>query len=103
MNKKDLIRKISITTKMTYKEIDLILTSVLENIILSVSEGEIVKLIGFGSFYRSQKFEKRQSNSHSKMSIAQSTVPFKPRFSAGKFFKEKVSETREYLNLKSII
>ena len=53
MNKKDLIRKIAITTKMTYKEIDLILTSTLENIILAVSKGERVRLVGFGSFYKS--------------------------------------------------
>jgi DNA-binding protein HU-beta len=96
MNKKDLIRKIAITTKMTYKEIDLILTSTLENIILAVSRGETVRLVGFGSFYRSQKLERNLITSENKTFLNPPTVSVRTKFSVGKFFKEKVNE-----NLKS--
>jgi DNA-binding protein HU-beta len=93
MNKKDLIRKIAITTKMTYKEIDLILTSILENIILAVSEGERVRLVGFGSFYRSQKLDRYLSNCENKTFVNNQNGSIKTKFSVGKFFKEKVNDS----------
>lgn len=93
MNKKDLIRKIAITTKMTYKEIDLILTSTLENIILAVSKGERVRLVGFGSFYRSQKLERNLPNYENKTFASTQNVSVRTKFSVGKFFKEKVNDS----------
>jgi DNA-binding protein HU-beta len=93
MNKKDLIRKIAITTKMTYKEIDLILTSTLENIILAVSKGERVRLVGFGSFYKSQKVKKNLPNCENKTFVSTQNVSVRAKFSVGKFFKEKVNDS----------
>ena len=80
MNKKELISKISQSTCMTKKEIDLILTSTLEIIMDVVSEGEKVQLVGFGSFYTRKKILEKNS-----------TTVCRIKFSSGKFFKEKVN------------
>ena len=93
MNKKDLIRKIAITTKMTYKEIDLILTSTLDNIILALSKGERVRLVGFGYFYKSQKVKKNLPNCENKTFVSTQNVSVRAKFSVGKFFKEKVNDS----------
>lgn len=50
MNKKDLVNHIAYKTELTKKEIDTVLTSILEIIVNKVSEGERVRLVGFGSF-----------------------------------------------------
>lgn len=84
MNKKELINTIFHETPMTKKEIDLVLTKILETIMISVSNGEKVQLVGFGSFSSIRR--KRNINSIS-LRPYNSVV----KFSAGKFFKEKVN------------
>jgi nucleoid DNA-binding protein len=49
MNKKDLIDEVASKTDLTKKEIDTVLTSILEIITSRVSEGDRVRLVGFGS------------------------------------------------------
>lgn len=90
MNKKELIDRIFHETPMTKKEIDLLLTKILETIMISVSNGEKVQLVGFGSFSSS----KRKTNVDSV--LKQDSMSIKScksviRFSPGKFFKEKVN------------
>jgi len=88
MNKKDLIQDVCYKTKMTKKEIDVVLTSILEVVIDKVSEGERVRLVGFGSFYAHKK--KCTAGSLTSNSIPQkSTIKFSP----GKFFKQKINNT----------
>lgn len=86
MNKKDLVNDIAYKTELTKKEIDNVLTSILEIIVNKVSEGERVRLVGFGSFYKSTK----------KLSVTftQGNHPcetFTAKFSPGKFFKQKIN------------
>lgn len=86
MNKRDLIDEVAIKTDLTKKEIDIVLTSILEIITSKVSEGERVRLVGFGSFYKSAK----------KLNLCciEDTLASHrcvPKFSPGKFFKEKVN------------
>jgi len=80
MNKKELITKVSQSTGMTEKEIDLVLTTTLETIMEVVSAGEKVQLVGFGSFYARKK-----------MLGETNTTVCTVKFSSGKFFKEKVN------------
>ena len=86
MNKKDLINDVCYTTKLTKKEIDMVLTLILEMIVTKVSQGERVRLVGFGSFYTSKKkffVESADTNNLSQ----KLTVKFSP----GKFFKQKIN------------
>jgi DNA-binding protein HU-beta len=86
MNKKDFVNDIAYKTELTKKEIDNVLTSILEIIVNKVSEGERVRLVGFGSFYKSTK----------KLSVTftQGNHPcetFTAKFSPGKFFKQRIN------------
>jgi DNA-binding protein HU-beta len=86
MNKKDLINEVASKTDLTKKEIDTVLASILEIITSKVSEGEVVRLVGFGSFYKSNKKLNRYGTDDrctSELSIV--------KFSPGKFFKQKVN------------
>jgi DNA-binding protein HU-beta len=86
MNKKDLINEVCCKTKLTKKEIDMVLTSTLEIIVARVSQGERVRLVGFGSFYKFTKKFPLQSVDNidlSDISVA--------KFSPGKFFKQKIN------------
>ena len=86
MNKKDLINDVCCKTKLTKKEIDMVLSSILETIVIKVSHGERVRLVGFGSFYTSKKkliVVSPDSNTVSKKT--------RVKFSPGKFFKQKIN------------
>jgi DNA-binding protein HU-beta len=86
MNKKDLISEVCYKTKLTKKEIDTVLTSVLDIIVSKVSHGEKVRLVGFGSFYKLTKksiVESPDGIDTSEISVA--------KFSPGKFFKQKIN------------
>ena len=84
MNKKELINKVSQSTCMTKKEIDLVLTTTLETIMDVVSEGEKVQLVGFGSFYTYKKILRKAN-----ISLENHVIISAIKFSSGKFFKEK--------------
>jgi len=86
MNKKELINKVSQSTCMTKKEIDLVLTTTLETIMDVVSEGEKVQLVGFGSFYTYKKILRKAN-----ISLENHVIISAIKFSSGKFFKEKVN------------
>lgn len=86
MNKKDLIDAVALETELTKKEIDMVLTLLLEKIMVKVSEGERVRLVGFGSFY---KFRKKP-NLESIEGLSLSGI-FNVKFSPGKFFKQRVN------------
>ena len=86
MNKKDLVNHIAYKTELKKKEIDTVLTSILEIIVNKVSEGERVRLVGFGSFYKSTKklsLEFTEGNYLCETSTA--------KFSPGKFFKQRIN------------
>lgn len=86
MNKKDLINELAFETQLTKKEIDIVLTLLLEKIMHKVSEGEKVRLVGFGSFYKSRKKLSLDSIKGKFLSEI-----FSVKFSPGKFFKERVN------------
>jgi len=86
MNKKDLINEICCETELTKKEIDLVLTLILEKIMRKVSEGEKVRLVGFGSFFRVRK--KMSTRDVQDKSVDEF---FSVKFSPGKFFKQRTN------------
>jgi DNA-binding protein HU-beta len=86
MNKKDLISEVCYKTRLTKKEIDTVLTSVLDVIVSKVSEGERVRLVGFGSFYKlTKKSIIKSADGIERCDISAA------KFSPGKFFKQKIN------------
>lgn len=90
MNKGDLIDKISERASVTKKQADAVLTAALETIMETVSHGDKVTLVGFGSFEARERKarEGRNPKTGEKMEIPATKVP---AFSAGKLFKERVA------------
>ncbi|MEP0915129.1 HU family DNA-binding protein [Leptolyngbya sp. GB1-A1] len=91
MNKGELVDKIAEKADVSKKEADAIPTAAIESIMEAVSSGEKVTLVGFGTFEPRQRQERegRNPKTGEVMTIPASKVP---AFSAGKLFKDKVSE-----------
>ena len=89
MNKGELIDEIADKTDLTKKQTDAILTALTETITDTVSSGEKVTLVGFGSFEAKDRKarEGRNPRTGEKLEIPATKVPV---FSAGKDFKVKL-------------
>ena len=90
MNKSELINEIARITKFTKKEINLLITTLIEIIITKVAYNETITLVGFGSFKLREQKSRIGINPKTKERIM---IPAyrKPIFSSGKFFKDKVN------------
>ncbi|MBD2158106.1 HU family DNA-binding protein [Leptolyngbya sp. FACHB-16] len=90
MNKGELVDQIAEKANVTKKVADGILSAAIETIMESVSQGEKVTLVGFGTFEprERQAREGRNPKTGEAMAIPATKVP---AFSAGKMFKEKVA------------
>lgn len=91
MNKGELVDKIADKAGVTKKQADAILTAILDSVMEAVSAEQKVTLVGFGSFEarKRQAREGRNPKTGETMTIPETTVPV---FSAGKLFKDMVSE-----------
>lgn len=91
MNKGELVDKIAENADVTKKQADAVLSAILDSIMEAVSTEEKVTLVGFGSFEsrKRQAKEGRNPRTGETMTIPETVVPV---FSAGKLFKDKVSE-----------
>ncbi|MHC5779678.1 HU family DNA-binding protein [Nostoc sp.] len=90
MNKGELVDAVADKTGVTKKQTDAVLTAMLEAIMESVTDGDKVTLVGFGSFDRRDRAarEGRNPKTNEKMDIPATRVP---GFSAGKAFRQKVA------------
>ncbi|MEO0456901.1 MAG: HU family DNA-binding protein [Cyanobacteria bacterium P01_A01_bin.114] len=91
MNKGELIDAIAEKVGVPKKTADTVLTATIETLMETVSSGDKVTLVGFGSFEpRDRKArEGRNPKTGETMTIPATTVP---AFSAGKAFKEMVAD-----------
>ncbi|MEM1308779.1 MAG: HU family DNA-binding protein [Cyanobacteria bacterium P01_D01_bin.71] len=91
MNKGELVDKVAEKSGVTKKQADSVLTAAIEAIMETVSGGDKVTLVGFGSFERRDRKERegRNPKTGETMVIPATKVP---AFSAGKQFKEMVSK-----------
>ncbi|MCC7403996.1 MAG: HU family DNA-binding protein [Bdellovibrionales bacterium] len=93
MNKADLIDQLSQKIQVSKSQSEDFLNAALEIIQRAVSNGEEVKLVGFGTF--DQSFRKSRTGRNPKtgslMTIPASQVP---RFRPGKDFKDRVTKDR---------
>lgn len=90
MNKSELIDKIAEKTQLTKKDIDTVLSAALDAVQETVSAGEKVTLVGFGTFEARDRAarEGRNPSTGKPIQIPATKVP---AFSAGKLFKERVT------------
>ena len=90
MNKADLVNSIADKAGVTKKQADSVLTAALDIIVDTVSEGDKVTLVGFGSFEPRHRKARNGRNPQTgkALKIPATTVP---AFSAGKSFKEQVA------------
>ncbi|MBX2864695.1 MAG: HU family DNA-binding protein [Leptolyngbyaceae cyanobacterium MAG.088] len=89
MNKGELIDAIASSTELPKNVIDNVVSATIDTLMETVSDGEKVTLIGFGSFEpRDRKArDGRNPKTGEVIKIPATTVP---AFSAGKAFKERV-------------
>ncbi|KAI9129417.1 HU family DNA-binding protein (plasmid) [Acaryochloris sp. CCMEE 5410] len=89
MNKGELVDVIADNAGVTKKQADTILTALTETIMETVSAGEKVILVGFGSFEARDRKARdgRNPRTGKKLKIPATKAPI---FSAVKVFKEKV-------------
>lgn len=90
MNKGNLVDQVAEKAGVTKKQADAVISATVDVIMETVSEGEKVTLVGFGSFERRDRKarEGRNPKTGDKMEIPATQVP---AFSAGKQFKEMVA------------
>ena len=88
-NKQDLIAKVAETAELSKKQAALVVNTVFETISESLSNGEKVQIIGFGSFDVRERAERKGRNPQTgaELVIPASKVP---GFKAGKALKEIV-------------
>lgn len=91
MNKEELVQEVAKKTKVSQKQVDETLASIVETIVKTVSKGKKVTLIGFGTFEPRKRAARvgRNPQTGKELKIAAKTVP---AFSAGKKFKELVAK-----------
>lgn len=91
MNKGELVDKVAEKSGVTKKQADTVLSAAVEAIMETVSNGDKVTLVGFGSFERRDRKERegRNPKTGETMVIPATKVP---AFSAGKQFKDLVGK-----------
>ena len=93
MNKFELISAISEKTKMSKTQVETLLNSTNDVIQKTVSKGEEVKIVGFGSF---QKQSRKAKTGRNPKTGETHIIPecYIPRFKPGKDFKELISKKK---------
>ncbi len=90
MNKQDLVLQLANKEQLTQKKADEIISTTLESIMKTLSKGEKVTLVGFGTFEPRKRKERKGRNPKTGAEI-QIPASIAPKFSAGKQFKQSVN------------
>jgi DNA-binding protein HU-beta len=100
MNKGELVDMIAQKADLTKKDIDTVLSATLDTIVETVTKGDKVTLVGFGSFEKRDRKERegRNPKTGETMTIAATTVP---AFSVGKAFKDTVAGAKARPGVKA--
>ena len=91
MNKSDLVSSIAEKAEISKKDAEIALTAFLESVEETLSQGEKVQLVGFGSFEVRERAERKGRNPQTKEEI---TIPAAraPVFKAGKALKDTINK-----------
>ena len=89
MNKRELVEAVSDKTGITKKKTGNVVDAVTETITDTLSQGEKITLVGFGTFQVRQREERKGVNPQIKEAL---TIPAKkvPKFKAGKELRKAV-------------
>ena len=89
MNKRELIEEVAGKTGLTKKDTGNVIDALTDTVKKALSKGEIVTLVGFGTFQVIKKKARRGINPRTRETIR---IPAKkvPKFRAGKGLREKV-------------
>lgn len=87
MNKTELIEKVASTAEVSRTEASRVLSAIIETVTESLSKGEPVSIVGFGTFKISERGERSGRNPQTGEAITIAAQKA-PRFSAGKQLKE---------------
>ncbi|MGU7369502.1 HU family DNA-binding protein [Bacillus cereus] len=89
MNKTELIQKVAMESELTKKDASLAVDAVFQSIQHALQNGDIVQLIGFGTFEVRERAAREGRNPHTGEAL---TIPASkvPAFKAGKTLKEAV-------------
>ena len=91
MNKSELVSAIATKTNMTKNQVENYLDVTLSIIQKTVSKGEEVKIVGFGSFSRAMRKAKTARNPKTGATVKLPNTNV-PRFKPGKEFKDSVKK-----------
>ena len=91
MNKEELVQAVAKATKATQKDVAEIINAFIETVEKTVSSGQKVTLVGFGTF-ESRKREARTGRNPQTGAAIKIAAKKVPAFSAGKQFKERVKK-----------
>ena len=89
MNKAQLVEQLSSKTSLTKSQSEIVLDAALDIIQKTVSKGEEVKLVGFGTFTRLARKTRNGRNPKTGASVVIPGAKI-PRFRPGKEFKDRV-------------
>ncbi len=91
MNKAELVEAVASKANITKKQAEECLDLAINTIIKSVTKGEKVALVGFGTFQRRERKARKGRNPKTGVEL---NIPAKkvPAFSAGKQFKQSVNK-----------
>lgn len=89
MNKKDLVEKVSKKTGSTKKDTQAVIDATLAAVMDALKKGDKVTLVGFGTFSVVKRKARKGRNPQTGKEI-NIAARKSPKFTAGKFFKEKV-------------
>lgn len=91
MNKAELVSAIANKTKVTKSQVETYLDATLHIIQKTVSDGEEVKIVGFGSFCKTVRKAKTGRNPKTGQTVKVPNTNV-PRFKPGKDFKDSVKK-----------
>ncbi len=91
MNKTELIEAVSKKAEISKKDAEKAVAAVIDVIVEQVSEGNDIRIVGFGTFERRERKERTgcDPRTNAKITIPASKVP---AFKAGKAFKDAVDK-----------
>ncbi|MBQ1660275.1 MAG: HU family DNA-binding protein [Clostridia bacterium] len=91
MNKTELIAAVAEKADVSKKDVEKAVSVLFDTIIEKVADGEEIRIVGFGTFERHERSERKGVNPQTKEPI---TIPASkvPAFKAGKAFKDAVDK-----------
>lgn len=90
MNKTELVEQLAAKTGLAKSDVSKSLDAFLETVVETVTNGDKVQIVGFGTFEQAQR-SARTGRNPSTGAVIQIAASKAPRFAPGKSFKDRVA------------